>query len=304
MTVRVAVDPANPGQFFACCGLLELADRLWDGAEGWFAAGEFRITASQSDATLADLFTRVQQAGLNGALTPELRQERDRLEEKKRKLKKERKELPKDEEARRKELGTMYREGNIILGEPFNLLLDWWQSDDDANPKTWAGSQAVIRIAKAALSASREAVAAPKPFDHPCVMRPVPDGDDTSDDEGGGGGKKVEPFYFDARRGANALALDIGFMPDALQITASAYPAVEFFCLVGLQRCRPRPTDTPRVFDYFTWSVPCGPPVLPLAVCGLLGDPQARGYRFENAFRTGQKKHKAFNPATPLGGAR
>ena len=26
------------------------------------------------------------------------------------------------------------------------------------------------------------------------------------------------------------------------------------------------------------------------------------GYRFENAFRTGQKKHKAFNPATPISG--
>ncbi|TWW08183.1 hypothetical protein E3A20_26890, partial [Planctomyces bekefii] len=24
----VNVDPTNPGQFFACCGLLELADRL------------------------------------------------------------------------------------------------------------------------------------------------------------------------------------------------------------------------------------------------------------------------------------
>ena len=34
--IRVRVDPTNPGQFFACCGLLELADRLWDGAEGWF----------------------------------------------------------------------------------------------------------------------------------------------------------------------------------------------------------------------------------------------------------------------------
>ena len=34
--ISVPVDPTNPGQFFACCGLLELADRLWGGAEGWF----------------------------------------------------------------------------------------------------------------------------------------------------------------------------------------------------------------------------------------------------------------------------
>jgi CRISPR-associated protein Csx14 len=44
-SIRVNVDPTNPGQFFACCGLLELADRLWPGAEGWFAddGREFRI---------------------------------------------------------------------------------------------------------------------------------------------------------------------------------------------------------------------------------------------------------------------
>ena len=45
-TIRVTVDPANPGQFFACCGLLELADRLWPDAEGWFADAQFCIACS------------------------------------------------------------------------------------------------------------------------------------------------------------------------------------------------------------------------------------------------------------------
>jgi CRISPR-associated protein Csb3 len=27
--ITIKVDVTNPGQFFACCGLLELADRLW-----------------------------------------------------------------------------------------------------------------------------------------------------------------------------------------------------------------------------------------------------------------------------------
>jgi len=30
-SITVTVDVTNPGQFFACCGLLELADRLWPG---------------------------------------------------------------------------------------------------------------------------------------------------------------------------------------------------------------------------------------------------------------------------------
>jgi hypothetical protein len=43
-TIRIAVGPTNPGQFFACCGLLELADRLWQRAEvvGSFSAPRFQ----------------------------------------------------------------------------------------------------------------------------------------------------------------------------------------------------------------------------------------------------------------------
>ena len=33
MSFQVRVDPTNAGQFFACCGLLELANRLWQGVE-------------------------------------------------------------------------------------------------------------------------------------------------------------------------------------------------------------------------------------------------------------------------------
>ena len=48
MSIRVNVDPTNPGQFFACCGLLELADRLWHGAEGWFEGRQFCLQAQGS----------------------------------------------------------------------------------------------------------------------------------------------------------------------------------------------------------------------------------------------------------------
>ncbi len=42
--IKIELEPANPGQFFACCGILELADRLWNGAEGWFDTREFFIS--------------------------------------------------------------------------------------------------------------------------------------------------------------------------------------------------------------------------------------------------------------------
>ncbi|PHS02272.1 MAG: hypothetical protein COA78_21550 [Blastopirellula sp.] len=59
-SIRVKVDLTNPGQFFACCGLLELADRLWPGAEGWFEEGEFLLHVSgQSQESVNERFMEV-----------------------------------------------------------------------------------------------------------------------------------------------------------------------------------------------------------------------------------------------------
>ncbi len=113
--------------------------------------------------------------------------------------------------------------------------------------------------------------------------------------------KKVEPFYFDARRGASALPLDIGFVPDAFNMTTTAYPAVEILCLIGLQRGCPRSTKAPRVFEYQTWSVPRAASLISPALCGHLPDRSAQCYRFESSFRTTQRKHKSFLPAFPVG---
>lgn len=298
MSIQVAVDPTNPGQFFACCGLLELADRLWPGAEAWFAEGgrEFRIACEGNLEGVAD---RLRTTRVQGALTQVLQQERAELEQKKRELRKQRQALPPGEEKRRKELGSMYRSGNLKLPGPFELLLDWWQSDDDATPKTWAGSQAVIRIALAAQDGCTKSLTSEVPFGEYRVMRPVVSADDDEPDDAEST-DKVEPFYFDGQRGANALARDIGFVPDALEIETQAAPVVEFLSLVGLQRCRPLPTNRPRVFEYYTWTWRIPLTVLQAAVTGSLGDAEAIRYRFRNAFRTGQEKHKAFMPAIPV----
>ena len=304
MNIRINVDPTNPGQFFACCGLLELTDRIWDGAQGWFESNNrsFVVSSSYPSDRFTGLIEKLRQVELGGELSDQLALERAQLEGKKRQLKKENKALPKKEEQRRKQLGKLLREGMIWIGDPFKLRLDWWQDDDEGNPKTWAGSQQVLRIAQAALVDTARAFETDEPFDFKCVMRPV--SDQTEDGEPTTGkrpGKKdakdkAEPFYFDSRHGANALPLDIGFSPNELGMESKAFPAVELLCLIGLQRCRPNLTDTPLVFEYFTWSIPLPVPVVPAAVSGFLG--QAFGYRFENAYRTDQRKHSGYLPAT------
>src|SRR3954467_14091594 len=46
-SINLAVDPTNPGQFFACCGLLELAHRLSSEAHGWFDCRKFFLSADR-----------------------------------------------------------------------------------------------------------------------------------------------------------------------------------------------------------------------------------------------------------------
>jgi hypothetical protein len=255
-SVIVNVAPTNPGQFFACCGLLELADRLWPGAEGWFAEGgrEFRIACGGK---LPELVDSIANAKL-------IHNEPD----------------------------DPYS-SPLTIADPFRpLSVDWWVTDRTGakDLKVWAGTMESYGIALAMQRAMRdERFRTPDLFD---VALVVMDAHNPSN--------KKEPYYFDARRAPNAHARDVGFSANDLQITTTAHPAVELLCLIGLQVARPAFTDKTRVYDYFTWPVPLLPNLLLAATTGTLGLPGQRGHRFENWFRTGQKKHKAFRFAIPL----
>lgn len=271
-TIRVRVDPTNPGQFFACCGLLEVADRLSSGAEGWFDAACFLISTASAAVSLIDVLTAVREVQLleNGP-DPSSDEEDDEIE---------------DSEANIQPL-------TII--SPIQLRLDWWK---DKSLKTWAGSMDAGRIFVAMCSAIDPNNS--DPFNQGQVVFD-PDGslhDSAIQKKRPKKPKKREPFYLDARRGASARSIDVGFAADSLKLNTIAYPAVEALCLIGLQRCRPIPTGTPRVFDYRTWSIPLRACVIQSAVSGLLISIESRTFRFENAFRTDQRKHKAFTPAT------
>ena len=154
--------------------------------------------------------------------------------------------------------------------------------------KLWAGRMNSTRIARAMRDALALALDATDFFDYAAVVHDPNDND-----------TKVEPFYFDARRGASATALDIGFMPDALAMTTVAYPAVEFLCFVGLQRFRPA-SPRLRVFEYSAWERPLDARLASVASAGLLDGGHRRAYRFAVRFRTDQRKHKTFTPATPI----
>lgn len=252
--IRIAVDPTNPGQFFACCGLLELAHRLSPETTGHFENHRFLISGGPTFETLIDEIVGAQLIQLDREDTTA---------------------------------------SPILISGPFDLVLSWWKAEERAatDLKVWAGTMESLRIARSMQNAMRDPAFRSENILNVGMVAFDPDAPD----------KKVEPFYFDARRGPNAHSRDVGFAPNDLGMTTIASPATEFLCLVGLQRVRPVQTAKPRIFDYHTWSYALPPILAPIAAAGLLPDAQKRGYRFESWFRTGQRKHKAFISAKPLG---
>ncbi|OFW05207.1 MAG: hypothetical protein A3I61_10640 [Acidobacteria bacterium RIFCSPLOWO2_02_FULL_68_18] len=104
----IEVDVTNPGQFFACCGLLELAHRLWPGAQGWFGNGRFFVAAPfRRDASPLDLLSPLLDCSVEVAKGTQ------------------------DEKT-----------APLELGSPILLHLDWWL-DGNGKPtpfKTWAAN--------------------------------------------------------------------------------------------------------------------------------------------------------------------
>lgn len=295
-SIRVNVDVTNPGQFFACCGLLELADRLWPGAEGWFArgCGQFAVYIEDNlSATLTELMQTLRECDISG-LTEDEEQEREYLEKEKRRLKDEQQTLSEEQEQRRKDLGAKARAGPIILGQPFSCTLNWWQSEHEQSvtPKTWAGRQELHRITKAAQNAIPDSGPYDKVLDYGAVMRLTADYHKKKSDQD----IAVEPFYFDARRFAHAL--NAGFSLNIQDAETTAHPTVEFLTLVGLQRFRPRP-ESKRSFVYGLWTHRLSPSVAAAVTCGAVTSPNA--YRFKLLSRDDQDRYKAFDFATPIG---
>jgi len=121
-TISVKVDMTNPGQFFACCGLLELADRLWPGAEGWFEGDRFLLYIGKHvENALYHILKKLSESTL-------------------------------DSDKSRGQ-GPLHP----VRIEAFGLSLDWWidGSGDKTPLKLWAGNQTSIGIMQTLQEASK-----------------------------------------------------------------------------------------------------------------------------------------------------
>lgn len=283
--IQIPVDLTNPGQFFACCGLLELADRLWPGAEGWFEHDSYCISSACH--SLKGLLKAV--ASLDVANTMSL-DERERLLSFAN-IRSERR-LTADEEAEETVLDGMRRKAPIVLSGRCSLRIDWFCDPFTRgfSLKTWAGQQSVLTYAREM---------------HSGLLRLLPEVDETPwlslRDIG-------LPFNFDSDIGGQGTARDIGFVFDAFKSSRIAKfnrgcrPILEFLCFVGLQRFRPLELPGGETFRYATWSTSLLPQIAAAVASTSVEVLSSQQFQFVMFNRN--KDYYCFFPAQPYQGER
>lgn len=280
-SITIPVDLTNPGQFFACCGLLELADRLWPGTEGWFAGNVFCIQCGTH--TSQELIETLKNCVITNTMLPV---QLTRLKELSNMSKKQR-EAMEGAEDEKKSLESLRRELPIVLSGKIDFRVDWFTDDFSGGSrfKTWAGQQSVLDIARAMHGAL-----------------------DTKNDIWSSHRKIGLPFNFDSDLGGQGSALDIGFSFDPLagseatRIEGACKPALEFLCFIGLQRFRPREISRENRFVYTAWNTPLLPSVASAVTCGAVNIGHESMYEFKLLYRT--KYLKSFLPSIPFQGDR
>jgi CRISPR-associated protein Csb3 len=283
-TISVSVDLMNPGQFFACCGLLELASQASERAEAWFADGQFLIASNLS---LADLIDRLQHSVVNNTMA---QAEHARLDELTMLTKKQR-ELISGADEEKKALESRRRELPIVLTGGISMLVDWFTDDlaGGSRFKTWAGQQSVLDIARA----MHKDVASARIADESALWYSARD--------------IGLPFYFDSDLGGLGSALDVGFSFNQLReaettrIEETSRPALELLAFIGLQRFRPCEIARKNRFTYGVWRSPL-PASIAAAACQAVAFAGRQVYEFRLLYRT--KYLKSFLPASRFQGAR
>lgn len=219
MSIRINVDPTNPGQFFACCGLLEMADRPWGNAEGWFDARVFSIDCK---------------GNLQDSLALLVMDPPERLE----KL---------DGGLPVKPIIAPLR-FTFDGGASYPLTVDAWtqvrierrKPAVVSNPpwNFWSGNQTFFEIwSGLGLELAKQLPRLKGDAAEDILSRRLP---------------LTGRFGFDPGSAWNAL--DVGFSPNTQQMPVASSPATEMLAAVGIQRFCPLLSDDRRSFLYSTWG--------------------------------------------------
>lgn len=282
--ITIPVDLTNPGQFFACCGLLELADRLWPGAEGWFESKSSFAIIAPGQVSIEPLLKKIIECEFTPLLQADELKELRQFAERKSELKTRRKMLSKGDEARRKSLNSKRIGAGFRLCQPFNLQVDWWlmENCDADHLKTWAGQQAIAEIAED-MKYSFELPSTTELFE---FERRINRKD---------GGKSRAPLSLDS--GRVGTAQDIGYSADNVGQPIACCLWTEFLALVALQRFTLKP-DPEEFFIFHAWAISLPASVAAVAARGTLEHTVGCTGRFRLSGRDVDNRFLAFQQAT------
>lgn len=281
--MRVNVDLTNPGQFFACCGLLELASRIDPNSMARFENGQFLIRGDVR--SLLDTFFKCH-ITVDASVTST----NDAAAE-------EKDDLADDNNEVDSHRGRIYP---MALDEPFNLRLDWWISEEAQRQKlkTWTAGQRVTDLflgyhKKHKRKDKTELVSIPSMREHfagtvkrypqDWLREPLP----------------IEvpmAFSYDSRLSRNN-ALDQGHVGNS---TMAFSPAIDVLTLVGLQRFRPRMLEVWTRNLYCTWSQPLTVEIAAVTALGLIPQLIDSCFEFPIKPRDAQGRYKLFGHAQPV----
>jgi CRISPR-associated protein Csb3 len=284
-SLRINVDATNPGQFFACCGLLELADRLTGRAEGWFSEASekffIRVNNDRSPSFGDTILKNLSECALGNTMTDsQIRRHRE-LSSMKRAAR-----TQDGLESEKSSLDSLYRESPLVIGAPFCLRIDWF-TDSFAGGKTfktWAGQQSVLSIAEGMKNS---------------IGLVVQNGVRTEDWLFNTVVVDTLPFNFDSSLGDTGSARDVGFSFDPLKIDVAVRPFIEILAFIGLQRFRPSVLAQRNKFKYEIWHEPLLPENAFAVAAGKLEMVETESFEFSLLYRT--KYLKSFLPATKIG---
>jgi len=252
---RIPVDLQSPGQVFACMGLLEAADVLCGGAEGWFDwHGEpcFQLSSEKEDFPLAMIFDFLIDSKVcavaPGKRKPEKECEGDVIY---------RPTFP-DKEPTEMALPILMRGKGIEV-----VLGHWADGSSRDNFKLYAGNRTAHAIAVSMIyGTKRKGTKGVDQIyaDHQNGVIDNPFG--LLCDVGGS-------FNLDPRGGWTSI--DVGFSPNdlkakGLKARVLSSPIVEIMAAWGLEHARPKAVEQ-RLYRYSVWNEAI-PPSLARAVMG------------------------------------
>jgi CRISPR-associated protein Csb3 len=241
-TLRIPVNLRNPGEFLACCGLLEAANRLWAGGDGFFGDDGFALRIPAASATVKFITESLCSAAvatepLAGVIHG----------------------------SNRKPVDDPNKILPLRISDGFQLRLSWWLEEEGSRQspfKMWSAHGTSLSIFSALRNETMELL---HRIDY---SRPF-------------GCRIGSSTRFGLDPGAGWNALDAGFSPNEQKMRTLSSPVLELLAALGLQRFRPVPIETDDdTFRYSTWRVPLSPAVAAAAAAGAIPHHTGGTYRF------------------------